>query len=315
MKSLLLLLVTTFLTVEVLANPLADSTDLERYFTAQQISATPAEDGLYFKLDREGKGAYATRGDYVMVAYTGKLLNGQVFDQSADDSPFVFQLGYRQVIRGWEKGIPLFRVGSKGQLFVPAHLGYGSVGAGRAIPPNSDLIYELEVLEIMDIDRYDQYMEELERREQQLFEQERKQQFTADKKKIHEYTVSHKLKTKRLPSGMSYALKKKGKGKLPRKGDILTVYYEGRLLDGTVFDSSFERKESFQFALGKGEVIEGWDDGLQYFKKGSEGWLLIPSKMAYGPRSIEEGDLHIPANAVLIFKIKVLNIERRNENY
>ncbi len=284
-----------------------DTTTIEGYLAAHQIEAETIEDGFYYQIDAVGRGNVPQTGDYVMVRYVGKLLDGTVFDRSEPGDPFVFQMGYRQVIRAWEKGITFFPVGSKGQLFVPPHLGYGQSGVGRTIPPNSPLIFELEVMRIMDFEAYDRYMEELERKEREAFIAAQNQQFADDKKMIHEYAAANRLKTKRLPSGMSYAIKKKGKGSLPQEGDKMTVEYEGFLLDGTPFDSS--KGKSFSFELGKGKVIPGWDEGLRYFRKGSSGWLLIPSKMAYGPRSIEEEGISIPANAVLIFKIKVKNIE------
>ena len=96
---------------------------------------------------------------------------------------------------------------------------------------------------------------------------------------------------------------------LPR-GSSFEVKYKGQLTDGTVFDDSFgKRAEPFKFVLGKGKAIEGWEEGLKNFKKGSEGWLLIPSSLAYGPRSIREGKINIPANSVLVFKIKVVNLK------
>ena len=76
--------------------------------------------------------------------------------------------------------------------------------------------------------------------------------------------------------------------------------YKGYLLDGTVFDQS----EKFEFTLGAAKVVEGWEEGLKFFLPGSEGWLLVPSKLAYGPLAVGK----VPANSVLIFKIKMLKI-------
>ena len=80
------------------------------------------------------------------------------------------------------------------------------------------------------------------------------------------------------------------------------------LLDGTIFDST-EGKSPFEFTLGLGKTIPGWEEGLPFFKQGSQGYLLIPSQLAYGPRPIIEEDINIPGNSVLIFKIKVVEIE------
>ena len=291
------------------ANNAADSIDLETYLQQNNIQTKTAEHGIYYVLSDEGSGPYSQKGDYVMVNYIGKLLDGTVFDKSGEE-PFTFQLGYRQVIRGWEIGIPFFRVGSKGTLYIPSHFGYGKTGAGKIIPPNAALIYEIEILRIMDYEAYDRYMAELEEKERVAFEQQQKRQFSTDKKLIHEYASSQKLKTKRLSSGVSYSLKKKGKGDLPSDGDIITFHYEGFLLDGKPFDSSYKRKQAFSFQFGKGKAIKGLEEALRYFKKGSEGWILIPSKLAYGPMEIDENGIYIPGHSVLIFKVKVLKLEK-----
>jgi len=295
-------------TMMVSANPLDSLKSLEEYITHHQIDAQE-KDGLYYAIEEEGKGAYPKAGDYVMIRYTGQLLNGKVFDASEEDRPFVFQLGYRIVIQGWEKGVPLFKVGSKGQLFVPPTLAYGRSGLG-AVPPNSPLIFNIEVLDVMDIAAYDRYMMEQERRERAAYEAHIRDQFKKDKRLINDYAADQKLRTKRTASGLSYTIKKKGKGETAKPGDVIKVHYEGFLLDGTKFDSSHDRKQPFEFVLGRRKVIQGWDEGLQFFKKGSEGWLLIPSKLAYGGLAIEEKGISVPGDSALAFKIKVLDIKQ-----
>ncbi len=285
-----------------------DSLSLEAFFIKNQIQVNKTEEGLYYSIEQEGNGVYPKPGDYVKVHYVGKLLNGAEFDRSEVDEPFVFQLGYRQVILGWDKGILNFRVGSKGKLYVPSQMGYGRVGAGKMIPPNSDLIFEIEVLEVMDVDAYDRFMQQLDEKDRKEFEEHQRKQFIEDKRLINDYASEHKLKVTRTPSGLSYVLKKKGKGRNVVPGNTIVVHYEGYLLDDTIFDSTYKKKEPFKFQLGKGKTIDGWEEGLQYFKKGSEGWLLIPSKLAYGPQSIEDNEINIPANSVLVFKIKIVDI-------
>lgn len=287
-----------------------DSIDLETYLFNNNIQTKQTEEGLHYRIDVRGSGDYPKPGDYVMINYVGRLLDGSEFDTS-EEEPFVFQLGYRQVIRAWEFGIPLFQVGSKGTLFVPPHLGYGQAGAGKVVPPNAVLIYDIEVLQIMDELAYDKYMDELDERERIAFENAQKEQHRTDNKIINDYTRENKLKTKRLASGVTYSIKKKGKGKTPQTGDKVRIHYEGFLTDGTRFDSSYDRKETFDFTVGQGKVIQGLDEAIQYFKKGSNGWVLIPSKHAYGPMEIDEEGTFIPANAVLVFKIKVVDIEER----
>lgn len=283
---------------------------LEDYLREHQINAQQGQAGIFYQIAQEGRGEHPQAGDYVKIHYTGKLLDGKVFDQSEADKPIVFQLGRRQVISGWELGIPLFREGGKGTLYLPAQVAYGKRGAGKAIPPNAPLIFEIEVVDIMDIDAYDRYMEAQEAKERAAYERHMAEQFVKDKKLISEYVKKNKLKAKQTASGLSYVITKKGKGKnTAQKGDVLQVEYEGFLLDGQPFDASAEAKP-YQVTLGKGSVIKGWEEGLQYFKRGGEGWLLIPSKLAYGPRPIIEDHVHVPANSVLVFKIKVVSLEQ-----
>ncbi|GBF49022.1 FKBP-type peptidyl-prolyl cis-trans isomerase [Leptospira ryugenii] len=95
-----------------------------------------------------GLGKEATRGTEVTVHYVGKLTNGKIFDSSLDrGKPFVFNLGQGQVIQGWEKGIQGMKEGGKRTLTIPPNLGYGSRAVGP-IPPNSTLIFDVELLKV-----------------------------------------------------------------------------------------------------------------------------------------------------------------------
>ena len=307
-RSLHFIIIAILLPFYGFATAQTDSTSLEYFIQNTDLEVQEGANGLYYAIEKEGKGVRPKARDYVKIRYTGRLLNGQVFDQSKDDQPFVFQLGYRIVIQGWEEGIPLFPVGSSGKLFVPAELAYGDKGLGE-VPPNTDLVFDIEILDILSPEAYDQHMMEQERRERKAYQEHIKNQFNKDKKLIQEYAIDNKLRTKRTPSGLTYSITKKGKGETAKSGDELLVHYEGFLLNGDRFDSSYDKKEPYRFVLGRGKVIKGWDEGLHYFKKGGEGWILIPSRFAYGRMAIDEEGISIPADAVLVFKIKVIDIK------
>ncbi len=105
--------------------------------------------GLQYDDLQEGSGAAAKSGDNVEVHYTGWLTNGTKFDSSLDRKrPFSFQLGAGQVIKGWDEGVAGMKPGGKRKLTIPAALGYGSRGAGGVIPPNADLVFEVELLRV-----------------------------------------------------------------------------------------------------------------------------------------------------------------------
>ncbi len=103
--------------------------------------------GLKYIDEVVGTGESPTKGKPVKVHYTGRLTDGKKFDSSVDrGDPFVFSIGVGQVIKGWDEGVMSMKVGGKRQLIIPPDLGYGARGAGGAIPPNAELIFDVELL-------------------------------------------------------------------------------------------------------------------------------------------------------------------------
>ena len=103
--------------------------------------------GLKYIDETVGTGDSPSTGKKVKVHYTGRLTNGEKFDSSVDrGQPFEFVIGVGQVIKGWDEGVASMKVGGKRQLIIPPELGYGARGAGGAIPPNAELIFDVELL-------------------------------------------------------------------------------------------------------------------------------------------------------------------------
>lgn len=98
---------------------------------------------------------------------------------------------------------------------------------------------------------------------------------------------------------------KEGQGPAAERGRRVSVHYTGWLTNGTKFDSSVDRGVPFDFALGAGQVIQGWDEGVKGMKIGEKRKLTIPPEMAYGPGGF--GDI-IPANSTLVFEVELLGL-------
>jgi peptidylprolyl isomerase len=109
-----------------------------------------------------------------------------------------------------------------------------------------------------------------------------------------------------LPDGLKYVDLKVGKGPMPAKGQTVSVHYVGTLLNGTKFDSSRDRGQPFEFPLGEGQVIAGWDEGVKTMRVGGLRKLIIPAKLGYGDQGA--GD-KIPPGATLVFEIELLGLK------
>ena len=119
--------------------------------SAGMAEMVTTDSGLRYEEHKVGTGAAATPGVQVQVHYTGWLdakgEKGQKFDSSLDRGrPFAFPLGAGRVIKGWDEGVAGMKVGGTRTLYIPSKLGYGARGAGGAIPPNADLIFDVEML-------------------------------------------------------------------------------------------------------------------------------------------------------------------------
>ncbi|MEO1409626.1 MAG: FKBP-type peptidyl-prolyl cis-trans isomerase [Bacteroidota bacterium] len=246
------------------------------------LQSTP--EGIYYLLENEGTGEARPDVSSLIVAhYHGSLLDGTVFDSSVDrGEPLEFGLG--GVIQGWQIAIPLLKMGGKGKFFIPSELAYGSRGAGNDIPPNSVLIFDIELIDFYGPE------EKVERQKQK------------DQQLIVKYLTENGLRAQSTPEGLHYIIEQAGTGGHPKGSDKVKVHYTGSLLDGTVFDSSIERGKPLAFPLGG--VIKGWQLAVPLLQKGGKGKFLIPSDLAYGPRGAGG---KIPPNAVLMFEVELLD--------
>jgi|WetSurMetagenome_2_1015567.scaffolds.fasta_scaffold00025_35 FKBP-type peptidyl-prolyl cis-trans isomerase len=107
------------------------------------------------------------------------------------------------------------------------------------------------------------------------------------------------------PSGLKYVITKAGNGVKPKAGQMVKVHYTGKLPDGRVFDSSIPRGEPFEFPVGMGRVIKGWDEAVLMMSKGEKRTIIVPPNLGYGP----EGMGPIPPNATMIFDVELVDFQ------
>ncbi len=152
----------------------------------------------------------------------------------------------------------------------------------------------------------------------QMVEANRVAQVAKDKQLITEYLAKHHIEASSTDSGLFYIIDQKSDASPVLKGQTIKVDYTGRLLDGTIFDTSceevakannlYDAKRSYkpiEFEVGTGKVIKGWDEGLLLLKKGEKARFFIPSSLAYGKNGIRGA---IPQDAVLFFEVRVVDV-------
>lgn len=132
-----------------------------------------------------------------------------------------------------------------------------------------------------------------------------KEQLAKDDSLLQDYFKKNNLTVQKTKNGLYYIITQEGKGAKAKVGDKVKVHYAGMLLDGTKFDSSYDRKQPIEFLLGVGDVIQGWDEGIALLSPGTKATLFIPSTLGYGSRAMGP----IPANAILKFDVELVGVE------
>ena len=158
---------------------------------------------------------------------------------------------------------------------------------------------------VLSAEETQQTMMQLQQEMEQKFQEKAGKAGEANKKEGQEFLAANKNKAgvHTLPSGMQYEILNEGTGKTPTRTDNVTTHYKGTLIDGTVFDSSYERGQPATFPVNG--VIAGWTQALMMMKEGAKWRLYIPSELAYGAQG---AGADIGPNATLIFDVELLKV-------
>jgi peptidylprolyl isomerase len=221
-----------------------------------------------------GDGETPVEGDTVTLEFAIWLQDGMSYVAGSEDQggEFSFALGSGQAFPGWEEGMLSMATGGTRQLIIPPELGLGEEGVPGLVPANATLVMEVTLLSI--------------RKPAVMTEVDEADYITTE-------------------SGLKYYDIEVGDGATPEAGQTVSVHYTGWLEDGTQFDSSLDRGQPFQFPLGQGAVIAGWDEGVATMQVGGKRQLVIPSDLAYGDSAAGI----IPPGATLIFDVELLSVE------
>ncbi len=222
---------------------------------------------------KEGQGAECQPGAKVKIKYTGWLTNGTVFDSNDG-----IEFSLKQLIKGWQIGIPGMKVGGVRKLVISPEKGYGPMGQPPKIPGGSTLIFEIELLDAP---------------------------APRNLEKLSDGTApgADDPGLRDIGDGLKIRDLKEGTGAPAQPGTSVTVHYTGWLTNGKMFDSSFKAGEPITFSLNR--VVKGWGLGIPGMKPGGVRKLVIPAALGYGP---DGSPPDIPPNATLVFEVELLKV-------
>ena len=277
--------------------------DLNKYIQENDITAKPLESGIYFMSEKKGRGKKPEKGEMVSLHMIVGLVNGtQIFSTYDRGEPIEIEYGQKFDTEGLEDGLGLMRKGGKAKLIVPSSMGFGAEQRGQVIPPYSTLLYNVELVNIRSKAEYEK--EQVAARAKRESEDVKRK--TEEGDMIEAYLKDNNITAFPRESGLIYISKEDGTGTQAEDGKKVSVHYTGKLLDGTVFDSSIDKGEPFVFTLGQGQVIRGWDEGIALMKEGGKATFIIPSDLGYGSRGAGN---QIPPFSPLLFEVELIDVE------
>jgi len=282
-----------------------EMTKLQEYVRNNQITLQPTATGIYFLETKKGTGKSAVKDGYVSVNYTVSLLGGEkLFSTIERGEPVDFKFGSQFENQGFQEVVGMMREGGKANAIIPSSMAFGAQGAGSVVPPFSTLYYDIELVKIISNEEWERKQADKEAKKQADNAQKAKEETSLMQKYLKDNNITPTIT---LPSGLIYVEKQAGTGPKPINGKKVKVQYTGKLLNGTVFDSSVEKGQPYEFAIGTSAVIEGWDQGIALMSQGGKGLLIIPSKLAYKDRGA--GD-KIPPFSPLVFDVELVEVEK-----
>ena len=273
------------------------------FFSSCTNNVKELENGVSLKYFKNGSGDFVENGEIIMFNLLYYDNEGNEQFRSQPNEPVLQQkdslwenIPFLNVISTLKEGDSVFF-----QLSLDQFLGF-IPGASYPDSLGSELMsFYAGIEDIMTREEFENYQKE----QYEKMKMNDDQQLSIDLELIDNYLKENNIDATKTSSGLHYIITKMGTGENAASGDNVTLHYTGMLLDGEKFDSSLDRNQPFSFQLGQGMVIRGWDEGITYFNKGSEGTLYIPSSLGYGHSGAGGA---IPQNAILIFEIQVLYI-------
>ena len=283
-------------------------------FSCQPEKFQVHKDGYQYMFIKKGNGKLPDDGDFVTYNMMYKTEKDSVLFETTEERPAVVPCNTQQ----WDNSGPLYKAfkiirgGDSIIIKIPTKTLFAESFKAPIPPefdPEGEITFCIGALKVMTEE--EMQVESLKEREKYVeeFILANADKIDADVEIIETFLSDNNINAQSTKSGLRYVIDVEGTGNYPQPGDDVKVHYTGTLLDGTKFDSSLDRNQPFDFKIGVGGVIMGWDIGIPLLKKGGKGTLYIPSPLAYGEQGA--GGI-IKPNSVLKFDVELIDIEQIN---
>ncbi len=284
---------------------------LNAFIEKNKITATPTATGIYVNFLTPGTGRNIQKTEYVKMNLSVTTIDGKkIFSTLDNGKPITFEYGQPFDTKGFDEAIGLMKNGSKATVVVPSSMGFGEKGrkdrnGGDLIDPYSPVIYDIEILSVVAKAQYEKDM----KAEEAAAKKAADEAMSKEPSLIQKYLSDNKISAKPSASGLYYIEKSKGSGAKALPGKKVKVQYTGKLFNGKVFDSSLTRTPSkpFEFVLGQGQVIPGWDEGIALMNAGGKATFIVPSKLGYGAQG--NGN-DIAPYSPLVFDVELVSVDK-----
>lgn len=263
------------------------------------------ENGLFYKFYSQDENAQKPQmGDVLTLTLVYKTDKDSILEDSRQKPyPFMLILRESQYKGDIYEGLAMMHLGDSASFILRADSFYMTTAGFPELPafvtPDMMLYFDCKLAEIKPRAQFEKEMAEM----QKKYAEEMEKNKEAEPELIKKYIAENKITAKPTASGLYYIETEKGKGTQAANGMKCKMNYKGYLLDGRVFDSS-EGREPFEFVLGQGQVIKGWDEGVAKMKVGGKAKLVIPSSLGYGDKGAGQ---QIPPYAPLVFEVELLD--------
>jgi FKBP-type peptidyl-prolyl cis-trans isomerase len=280
--------------------------------------------GVEYKIIKDVPGTNAKIGDIIefnILAKVDTLVLGDSRKQQ-NGKPAVGRVDSVRGAGQFQAVFPYLSVGDSALVYISCDTLLKTIPADRLamaqksapwLKKGNKITVTLSIVSIKSMEEYKKEMEVEQKKMMEEMKAKEAAQAPIDDKLIQDYLAKNNIKAQKTASGLYYTIVKEGKGEKAKAGQDVTMMYIGKTLEGKQFDANADEKfnllkdkTAFTFLLGQGQVIKGWDEGVQLLNKGSRANLYIPSPLAYGAQSPSPD---VPANSVLVFNVEVMDIK------